>query len=308
MKHVTLDGGIKVATFKIPPPDIDPFAASQAELRMYGLPPVPDDPHQLARYRRVFNHLKRKLTFVEPAFQVNPDRFHGLPRRAVSEGTQLSSGWSGAVVRLPQGQSFRWIEGDFVVPNVDAPSDGSFYSAVWIGIDGDPGIQVFQAGVSCDVHRSGSSVQPSFYAWWEWFPNPEVGIKNLPVSPGDMITMVLCSTQGQGSTEGTVFIANRTAGIGTSMALTAPANITLLGRSAEWIVEAPNVDGTQSRLADYGEVFFSACEAVTGTGALVDGGSGDNINMVDGTLSLISVAELITPAVVRCQYVGALPA
>jgi len=307
MKHVTLDSGIRTGTFKLPPPGFDPFSASQADLRLYGLPGVPDDPRHRARYRRVFNHLKRKLIFVEPAFQVNHDIFHGPPKRAVSEGTQTSSGWSGAVVRLAQGESFRWIEGDFIVPNVDAPSDGSFYSAAWIGIDGDPGIQVMQSGVACDVQRSGSSLQPSFYLWWEWFPKPEVQIKNLPVSPGDLITIVLCSTQGQGSTEGTVFIANRTVGMGTSAGLIAPDNLTLLGRSAEWIVEAPNVGGTTAKLADYGEVFFSECEAVTNTGVIVPGGSGDNINMVDGTLSLISMGELIAPTVVRCQYVGALP-
>ena len=308
MKHIALEGGIEVGTFRRPPPGIDPFTASEADLRMYGLPPVPADPHHRARYRQVFNHLKHKLTFVEPTFQVNHDRFHGPRKGSVSEGTQRSSNWSGAVVRLPQGQSFRWIEGDFIVPNVDAPSDGQFYSGVWIGIDGDPGIQVFQAGVECDVLRSGSSVQPHFYAWWEWFPNAEVAIKNFPISPGDMITMVLCSTQGAGSTEGTVFFANRTSGVGTSVALTAPPSITLLGRSAEWIVEAPTIGTMQSRLADYGEVFFSVCEAVTATGTLINGGTGDNVNMFDGTGNMVSLGQLITPTVVRCQYTGAIPA
>jgi hypothetical protein len=307
MKYITLEGGIKAGIFKIPPPGFDPFVAKATELRLYGFPPMPDEPHHLARYRRVFHHLKRKLLFVEPAFQVNPDRFHGPRKPKVITNTQTSSGWSGAVVRRPQGESFRWIEGDFTIPNVDAPTDGSFYSATWIGIDGDPGIQVLQAGVACDVSRSGSSVQSSFYLWWEWFPNPEVGIKNIQVSPGDMISLVVCSTQGQGSVEGTVFLANRTTGIGTSVALAAPPNLTLLGRSAEWIVEAPTVDGRQAKLADYGEVFFSECEAVTSSGDLIDGGSGDNINMVDGTLSLISTGELITRNVVRCRYVGVFP-
>lgn len=307
MKHLTLECGIRAGIFRLPPPGFDPFTASPADVRAYGLPAVPDNPRHRARYRRVFNQLDRKLRFVEPAFQVNADRFHSPPNRAASDATQTSSGWSGAVVRLPTGQSFRWIEGDFIVPNVDAPSDGSFYSAVWIGIDGDPGIQVMQAGVGCDVSRSGSLLKSNIYAWWEWFPNPEVGIKNLPVSPGDLITIVLCSTEGQGSTEGTVFIANRTVGMGTSAALMAPDNLTLLGRSAEWIVEAPNVGGTQAKLADYGEVFFSECDAVTNAGAIVPSGSGDNINMVDGTLSLISIGELVAQTVVRCEYVGAFP-
>jgi len=85
MKHVTLEGGIKVATFKKPPFDFNPFAASEAELRMYGLPLVPDDPRHRARYQRVVNHMRRKLTFVEPTFRVNRDRFHGPRRRELAD-------------------------------------------------------------------------------------------------------------------------------------------------------------------------------------------------------------------------------
>jgi hypothetical protein len=71
-------------------------------------------------------------------------------------------------------------------------------------------------------------------------------------------------------------------------------------------MEAPTIGGTQSALADYGEVFFSVCEAVTTTGTTVNGGSGDNINMTAGG-SVVSDGTLITPTVVQCLYAGKSP-
>jgi Peptidase A4 family len=190
-----------------------------------------------------------------------------------------------------------------VVPDVAAPTDnGTYYCATWIGIDGDGSGDVFQAGVESEV--KGTSV--TIYPWWEWFPTPEVQITNLKVNAGDMVTMLLCSEQGAGSTTGTVFFSNRTTGQSTSVGLTAPAGTSLTGNSAEWIVEAPTVDGSQSALADYGEVFFSVCDAYTAKGVTIDGGSGDSINMTAGSTT-VSDGILITPTVVQCEYVGALP-
>ena len=59
-------------------------------------------------------------------------------------------------------------------------------------------------------------------------------------------------------------ITNRTTGDSTSLTFNAPSGTSLVGNSAEWIVEAPTVGGQQSSLADYGEVFFSVCEAYIG--------------------------------------------
>jgi hypothetical protein len=126
------------------------------------------------------------------------------------------------------------------------------------------------------------------------------------INPGDMMTMLLCSAQGAGSTSGTVFLTNRTTGVSTSVQLTAPGGTKLVGNCAEWIVEAPTVAGAQSALADYGEVFFSVREAVTNNSMTVNGGTGDNINMTAGS-SVVSDGNLIAPTVVQCLYAGALP-
>ena len=307
MKKLTLEGDIKVATFRPPSKDFNPFTASPAELAVSGFPAMPEDPQHRARYEKVYEQMKNKLNFIEPTFRVNTDKMHGPRQRATKAGTETSSNWSGAVVYAPQGQSFRWVEGDWVVPDVDAPTTGKwYYSASWIGIDGDGSNDVFQAGIECEVFRSGNSITRHIYPWWEWYPTPEVQITNFTVNPGDMVTMILCSTQGAGSTTGTVFITNRTTGDSTSVSLTAPGNTKLVGNSAEWIVEAPTVGGSQSAIADYGEVFFSVCEAFTNTGTTVNGGTGNNINLNAGG-TVVSQGNLISPTVVQCLYSGQLP-
>ncbi len=308
MGHISLSQGVKITTFQ-PPEGFDPLSASQADLAKFGFPSRPDDDaHHLARYRRVMGQLKGKFHYIQPTFRLNEDKLHKPRQRRTTDPTETSSNWSGAVVNPPAGQSFRWVQGDWVVPNVFAPTQNHwYYCASWIGIDGDGSGDVCQAGVECEVYQSGTSLIRNVYPWWEWYPAGEVQITNLGVVPGDMLTMLICTSQAAGSTTASVFITNRTSGASTSFALTAPTGTKLVGNCAEWIVEAPTVGGSQSAIADYGEVFFSVCEAVTNTGATVNGGSGDNINMTGSGGAVVSDGNLITPTVVQCLYAGALP-
>jgi Peptidase A4 family len=309
MKKVALGEGISVITYAPPPQGFNPFEATDSDLEKHGYPPLPKDPRHLERYRQVLNQLKHKLTYVAPTFRLNRDRIHGPRRRETEAGTEQSGNWSGAVVYAPQGQSFKWIEGDWVVPDIDAPTQNQwYYCASWIGIDGDGSNDVFQAGIECEVYRSGNSISRNIYPWWEWFPNFEVQITNFNVNPGDYVLFLLCSKQGAGSSTGTVYITNRTTGVQTSVTLNAPGSTVLVGNSAEWIVEAPTVGGSQSAIADYGEVFFSVCEAVLSpSGTTVNGGAGNNVNMIANG-QVVSDGKLITPTVVQCLYAGVLPA
>jgi hypothetical protein len=301
MKTYTLEDGRKVQSLA-PSAHFNPLTASSAELVKNGFPAVPDQGEHRDRFVRVYSLIKNKYHYVEPTFRVNKDRSHGRRMRGKAAGSETSTNWSGAVVTAPAGDSFKWMEGDWTVPNVDAPTENQwYYCASWIGIDGDGSSDVFQAGVETEVYRSGNSISRNCYAWWEWYPEGEVQITNLEVSPGDMVTMLLCSS---GPTTGTVYFTNRTTGASTSVALTAPAGTTLAGNCAEWIVEAPTVGGAQSAIADYGEVFFSVCEAVTQKGVTVNGGTGDNINMTAGG-GVVSEGILVAPTVVECLYEGA---
>jgi hypothetical protein len=305
MPTITLDGGVRVHTFR-PPADFNPLTASANDLVRHGFPQRPQDSRHLARYQRVFGQLQNKFTYIEPTLRVNTEKRHGVRARAARAGTETSTNWSGGVVFSPSGDPFHWVEGDWVVPNVDAPTQNQwYYCASWIGLDGDGSGDVCQAGVECEVYRSGSSITRNIYPWWEWYPIPEVQITNFGVSPGDMLTMLIC-TSGAGATSASLFITNRTTGLSTSMTFDAPSGTELIGNCAEWIVEAPTVGGSQSAMADYGEVFFSVCEAFTAKGATVTSGSGDNINMTAGSTT-VSTATLVAPTVVQCEYTGSLP-
>jgi len=320
MKHIELSHGIKITTFDQPPAGFNPLTAQPSELTRYGFPAMSPDAHHQQRYQKVMKQLSPKFNYVQPTFEVHEDRFHkplnkpngrsnqssGIRTGETSEGTETDTNWAGGVVYAPAGDSFKWVEGDWVVPNVGAPAQNQwFYSASWIGIDGDQSNDVCQAGVECEVFQSGSAISRNIYTWWEWYPLPEVKLTNFPASPGDLITMILCSAQGAGSTSASVFMTNRTSGASTSFGFNAPSGTKLVGNCAEWIVEAPTVGGSQSAIADYGEVFFSVCEAVTAKGVTINGGTGDNINMTAGG-TVVSAGNLITPTVVQCYYEGTL--
>lgn len=300
---LTLSSGIHVTTFR-PPSTFDPLTAENSELQKFGFPPRPAEGPHLARYQHVINRLKGKFNYVVPTLRVNTDRFHGPRQRTAAAGTETSTNWSGGVVYAPSGQSFGWIQGDWVIPDVDAPTENEwYYCANWIGIDGDGSGDVCQAGVECDVYRSGSAVTRNIYPWWEWFPLPEVQLTNFPVNPGDLVTALLC---GSGATTATIYFTNRTTGVSTSLGFNAPQGTTLTGNSAEWVVEAPSVGGQQSAMADYGQVFFSVCEA-SATGGTINGGTGNNMNMTDSGGNVVSAGTLTTPTIIQCEYVGALP-
>jgi hypothetical protein len=333
MPRITLEGGAKVRTFPPPPQHFDPTTASPADLLKHGFPARPDHPEHLERYKRIFAVMKDRFRYIEPAFRVNPRRRHGTAaarkflgtpgpvKPAVGTGNEISSIWSGSVVFPPTGQSFRWIVSEWTVPNVSAPADGdTYYCASWIGIDGDSSVtslDLCQAGINSDVTRNGGNITRDCYAWCEWFPGPEIAITNFPVTFGDTMAITLC-TGGAGSTEATIFYANITSGQGTSFVLDAGqfsdgSQISLVGDSAQWVVERPEVDGATALLANYGQLFFSGAQAVSYTAdgtrsEVVDGGDEVRIDMLPlgapFPSGILSRGALVADTVVQCIFVA----
>jgi len=132
----------------------------------------------------------------------------------------------------------------------------------------------------CSVFQSGTSITRNIFPWHEWYPSDWVEITNLNVNPGDLISMLICTPEGAGSTTAMIYFGNQTSGLATSYEITAPSGTKLVGNSAEWIVETPIVNGQLTQMPDYGEVFFSVCEGYLGNGSVVNGGTGNNINLV----------------------------
>jgi Peptidase A4 family len=301
MAIINLDNNVKITTFN-PPSSFDPLTASAADLARFGFPDRPSDPRLLQRYQSVFKRLQGKFQYIQPTFRIDPTKTTRPNAGARTGGTETYDNWSGGVVYAPSGQSFKWVQGEWVVPNVYAPTQNQwYYCANWIGLDGDGSGDVCQAGMICSVYQSGSSITRNIYPWHEWYPSSWVEITNLAISPGDMVSMLICTPQGAGSTTATVYFSNTTSGLSTSYAITAPGTTKLAGNSAEWIVETPYVNGVLTQMPDYGEVFFSTCEAYLTNGTVVNGGTGNNINLAQGGKT-VSTGALVTPTIIQCQY------
>jgi hypothetical protein len=297
-------GGLEVTTYEGPPRGFNPLTAESADLQKFGFPPRQEDAELQAKYERFLNRMKDKLHYVPATLRANSEVFHGPRQRLASAGTETSTNWSGGVVYAPAGTSFTWILGYWVIPDIDAPTDNQwYYCASWIGLDGDRSGDVCQAGIGSQVYASGSTVTKYFYPWFEWYPEPEIQITNFPVSPGDMIEVLLCAQPGAGATSATVYLTNIVSGAHTSGTFNAPGTTKLVGNCAEWVVEAPTVGGQQSAIADFGEVFFSVCESYTHSGSLLYGGTGDNINMENGAGQVVVDGNLITSSVIQSLYV-----
>jgi hypothetical protein len=305
MKQITLDGGIKVGVFRKTPPDFDPFTASPAEVRAYGLPSLPDHTRHRERYRRLVTRMLRRSCFVEPQFRVHP----GLPTvpdtGVVLAGPQTwaSPNTSGAVITAPAGSSFLWMQSDWVVPSVSLPAGSSeSFFATWIGIGG--GDSALQAGFHASVSRGQTQLLP----FWEWL-SPQTGhildVTNVTVRPGDFLSVILCTSQGAGSTDATIYFMNWTNSSHTAVAVQGPV---LMATTAQWGAGFPFLwGGNAGLLADYGQVFFSECDAVTTAPELLNLGSADLVNLTsDGTANgaVVSESRVISGTVLQCLYLG----
>jgi hypothetical protein len=308
MAEITLNDGSKLMTFPRPPVGFDPLTASRAELERHGFPPRRGDRHSLERYRRVWGRIKDKFRYVEPNFAIDGRR----PRRP-RQLTYSNVNWSGGVVLAPTGQSFCGVTAQWTVPNIYPTNEtDEFWIGSWIGLDGYTGegaTELLQAGIGQDVYWTGSAFHHDINLWWEWIPGNSVPITGVPISPGDLV-MIAIYTSGKGSTAATVAVTNVTNGSSTSVPVVAPSGTTLVGNSAEWIVEEPLAFPGGNTLPDYGEVYFSDCAAYIASGGEVapDPSNGTTVDIGSGTDdSVISQGNLVAPGIVQCLYTGQSP-
>jgi len=246
-----------------PPAGFNALMATDAELTALALPPRPDavkSPVEYGKWKRAM--LAAKTRSFGDLVQTN--RSHG-PAALTSTHRDLaqrnttynSTNWSGfanlnSLTSYNSNSSFYFIFSDFVIPAVTAPSSsGSYYSSEWVGIDGFNSGDVLQAGIEADA--SGSST--GYRAWIEWYPYNE-SVISLPVAQGDDMFVEVWNTS---STVGFAYVENITTGSVQEYRMSPPSGTKLVGNSAEWVVEAPGVGGSQSSLADYHyDVFWGA--------------------------------------------------
>jgi Peptidase A4 family len=238
------------------PPNFDPLTASDADLDQFGFPPRPS----VEEGAEMMAHWERRAktqTRIVPQL-VQTEKFHG-PVRTIKQ-VRTASGviegdnenWSGYAITDP-GNPFAKpgsrVEARYVVP---APASGcesksdTYSSANWVGIDGAFSNDVFQAGTESDLDCTSG---PAYYAWIEWFPNSEIRVNNLAVSPGDLMSVAaFIGRDGRKH----LSIDNLTTRKSVALAMTPPPGTTLVGNSIEWIVERPTINNAAlSKLTNY---------------------------------------------------------
>jgi hypothetical protein len=187
-------------------------------------------------------------------------RHQHAPIRIIEQhdGTSTSNNWSGYAVT---GAAFTGVKGSWVVPTATC-SSGSQYASFWVGIDGYNDDTVEQTGTDSDCHGS----RPSYYAWYEFYPEPSFTISSLTITPGDIMSAKVTYN----GTEFTTTITDETTGKSFTKSATVPG---AKRSSAEWIAEAPSSIGVLP-LADFGTVLFGEdTTAVSGTNEASKGGT-----------------------------------
>ncbi len=180
--------------------------------------------------------------------------------------TWAASNWSG----YAETGNFTGASGTWTVPTV-APSTSATYSATWVGVDGFTDTSLIQTGTEDDYYSGAAH----YGAWWEILPAAETPLSTSkqPVAPGDTMSAKIWETSA-GSGHGrrsahlwNIVIADVTKG----WSFTTTQSYNGPGTSAEWIMEAPQVNGSIATLADFTE------NPVAGTGDFDNAGVLDSI-------------------------------
>jgi hypothetical protein len=305
-------------TIEAPPAGFDPITASDEELAYHGFPPRPKQSVQPKAYAtwvkamkasklRLVPKLEQTAIFhgpLKPGKVANPTAVESDPLLSTqASNTSYSSNWSGYVdlsgATSYGSSSYYWVTNDFVVPVAEVAfgtcPGGWDYGSAWSGIDGWRGIDgsgssdVLQAGIEFDAY-CGSGTAGYYSAWYEWYPYAEVRISSLPITAGDDIYVEVWNTS---STQGYAYLVNYNTTQYVVIGFTAPPGTTLVGNSAEWVVERPNVNGSPANLTNYIiDPFWDAAAYTWGGNYYVIDGATD-VDMTDNYGNVISYPEYL---------------
>jgi hypothetical protein len=206
-----------------------------------------------------------------------------------SDGTVGSLNWAGYAALGPDVTDAR---GSWTVPPADCSSDANnSFASFWTGIDGYSSNSVEQIGTDSDCSKG----QPTYYAWFEFYPGPSFIVEDFPVTPGDNIEAEI--SYDDNSQVFTLHERDVTTGQSFRIRSAVP---NAKRNSAEWIAEAPsNGAGNILPLSHFGSVFLghyytgvahSNTATISGTtGTIGSFGKVSDIVMVknDGTIKAL---------------------
>ena len=179
----------------------------------------------------------------------------GPHSNALQRATAYSTNWSGEVAT---GAAFAGVTANWIVPAV-VPSSSLQMSATWIGIDGWSNQSLIQTGTT-QATQSGTT---GYFAWIELLPAASEEIA-APVNAGDEMTAQVYEDASPADTW-TIYIQDLTQ----NWYFTTNVFYVTPGQSAEWIEEAPTLNGSLATLANYGSASFSSMGIISsGSGTL----------------------------------------
>ena len=194
----------------------------------------------------------------------------------LAPATQVPSpNWSGYV--LANGP-YTGVQATFDIPQIYANSTNTD-TAEWVGIDGWGNTSLIQAGIDEPYDASTNTYQ--VVAWWTLSTYNFIGQPiSMVVSPGDSVTVVIGQISG---TNWGITVTDNTTGqsFTTDQAYAGPL------ASAEWIVEAPTLNGAVETLGAYTpDVTFTGL-GITGPAAVLY-----DVSMVQGGVQVSTPSTL----------------
>jgi hypothetical protein len=306
----TFANGIVITTYPVPPASFDFEKATDEERTLYGISRLTAGSSDV---QKRLQETVQNIRLVEPVFKQRDIRRKKLPGLKPGHDTETYDNWSGGVTFPASGDKIWCVNGTWNIPKASLPAgaqSGIWYTAsTWIGIDGDDGSgDIVQAGCDADVMISGGDTQYQFNPWWEWWPAGSFWITNIPASAGDEFTcFIQCIPLLAGSANpnsALLLLVNVTRSFGLFFVATAPAHVSLQGNCAEWILEALETGPKgEPELAKFTTVDFTQCSAITVRDKTVLPDSGNKINMVDKSGSVISKGKFVGSNKVQVSYV-----
>ena len=201
-----------------------------------------------------------------------------------------SSNWSGyaaesSLTNAQQG-SVSAVSGSWTVPAVTSTNRQMATTAVWVGIDGYSSSTVEQIGTESDVVNG----TPTYYAWYEMYPQDSVEIPSMKVAAGDNITASVqyISPSAGGAHAGQFMLTitdttEQAKGVANESVTYYEGASQSQRSSAEWIVEAPSSNTGVLPLANFSTVTFSNASAtINGTTGPIDAFANAQIDMSNG--------------------------
>jgi len=190
---------------------------------------------------------------------VNAPRHGSLVSSQRASGTRnaawTATNWSGYGENL----DVTGATGTWTIPAVSATSSPT-YSSMWVGTDGFSNGKLIQAGSEQDYYSGATH----YDCWWEILPAAETQLSTTtyPCAPGNTMVVDIYETAGSVTSGGkiknvwVITMANLTKGwlySTTQGYLGGVPTGTDKGaaKSAEWIIEAPQVNGSTATLSHY---------------------------------------------------------